>query len=72
MDFRELMSLRGFATYAMCHPSEMASSVGPTLNEATFGLLGAPFKPERDLVSVKDKVILVTGGTFLFLVWEYS
>lgn len=48
--------------YSLHHPLEALSSLGPTLSEATFGLLGSSFKPERDIPSLHGKVILVTGG----------
>ncbi|KAF7719051.1 Uncharacterized protein PECH_000233 [Penicillium ucsense] len=56
------MATSGFATYALRHPLEGLSSFGPTLSEATFGLLGASFKPERDITDIEGKTILVTGG----------
>ncbi|KAJ5820606.1 hypothetical protein N7474_006197 [Penicillium riverlandense] len=62
MDFRDVLCLRGFATYAARHPWEMCASVGPTLSEVTFGLLGSSFKPERDFRNLEGKVVLVTGG----------
>ncbi|CAG7946260.1 unnamed protein product [Penicillium olsonii] len=62
MDFRDLAAVRGFATYSLRHPLEALSSFGPTLNETTFGTLGASFSPERDIRSLEDKVVLVTGG----------
>lgn len=62
MDFRDVAAASGFAGYSLRHPLEGLSSVGPTLNEATFGLLGSSFKPERDIASLEGKVILVTGG----------
>ncbi|KAJ5640764.1 Nascent polypeptide-associated complex subunit beta [Penicillium herquei] len=52
----------GFLPYGLWHPLESISSVGPTLNEATFGLLGYSFKPDRDIPSLEGKVILLTGG----------
>lgn len=51
-----------FAGYSLRHPIEGISSFGPTLSEATFGVLGSSFKPERDIASLDGKVILVTGG----------
>lgn len=63
MERRDLAATSGFLTYTLGHPLEGLSSFGPTLNEATFGLLGASFKPERDIPSLEGKVILVTGGT---------
>lgn len=52
-----------FARHAITHPLDFAASVGPTLNEATFGLLGSSFDPQRDIEDLSGKVILVTGGT---------
>jgi phage terminase large subunit-like protein len=61
-----MIATRGFATYSLRHPCEAMSSFGPTLNEATFGLLGAAFKPERDIRDLDGKVVLVTGGKHSF------
>ncbi|PWY83452.1 short-chain dehydrogenase/reductase family protein [Aspergillus heteromorphus CBS 117.55] len=47
---------------ALLRPTEFYSSLGPTVNELTFGLLGYSFKPERDIEDLSGKVILVTGG----------
>ncbi|KAJ5110070.1 Nascent polypeptide-associated complex subunit beta [Penicillium argentinense] len=49
MEFRDIAATSGFATHSLRHPLEGLSSFGPTLNEATFGLLGSSFKPERDI-----------------------
>lgn len=62
MDLQDILATGGFATYALRHPLEGLSSFGPTLSEATFGLLGASFKPERDISDIEGKTILVTGG----------
>jgi hypothetical protein len=62
MSLQDLMAITGFASYSLRHPREALSSFGPTLNESTFGILGASFKPERDIRNLEDKVILVTGG----------
>ncbi|KAJ5143557.1 uncharacterized protein N7515_002344 [Penicillium bovifimosum] len=62
MDLRDIIATRGFATYSLRHPLEAMSSFGPTLSEATFGLLGTAFKPERDIRDLDGKVVLVTGG----------
>lgn len=51
-----------FTRHAITHPLDFAASVGPTLNEATFGLLGSSFDPQRDIGDLSGKVILVTGG----------
>jgi hypothetical protein len=64
MDFRDMAATGSFAVYSMRHPLEGISSFGPTLNEATLGLLGSSFKPERDITSLDGKIILVTGGKF--------
>ncbi|KAF7155642.1 hypothetical protein CNMCM5623_008184 [Aspergillus felis] len=50
------------ASYAILHPLDFYSSVGPTVNETTFGLLGASFDPKRDITDLSGKVIFVTGG----------
>ncbi|KAJ5634926.1 uncharacterized protein N7484_008239 [Penicillium longicatenatum] len=62
MEFRDATSLRGLLSYSLRHPLESLCSLGPTLNEATFGLLGNSFKPEYDILSLEGKVILITGG----------
>ena len=63
MEFRDSLAASGFLSYGLWHPIESISSVGPTLNEATLGLLGSTFKPDRDIPSLEGKVILLTGGT---------
>jgi NAD(P)-dependent dehydrogenase (short-subunit alcohol dehydrogenase family) len=65
MDLRDIVATTGFATYSLRHPRESLSSFGPTLNEATFGLLGASFQPDRDIRNLDGKVVLVTGGNSL-------
>ncbi|KAJ5742701.1 uncharacterized protein N7511_011102 [Penicillium nucicola] len=65
MDLRDIAATTGFASYSLRHPREALSSFGPTVNEATFGLLGASFKPDRDIRNLDGKVVLVTGGNFL-------
>lgn len=55
----------GFASYGLRHPRDLFSSVGPTLNELTFGALGSSFDPQRDIGDLTGKVIFVTGGKFL-------
>ncbi|KAJ5298260.1 uncharacterized protein N7443_006380 [Penicillium atrosanguineum] len=62
MNFRDVAVTSSFVGYSLRHPIEGISSFGPTLNEATFGLLGSSFKPERDIASLDGKVVLVTGG----------
>lgn len=52
-------------SYALHHPQDLLSSVGPTLNEATFGALGSSFDPKRDIGDLSGKVIFVTGGNAL-------
>lgn len=51
-----------FALSALRQPGDLFASVGPTLNELSFGLLGSSFKPERDVEDLSGKVIFVTGG----------
>ncbi|KAK1141778.1 hypothetical protein N8T08_008443 [Aspergillus melleus] len=48
--------------HALCHPADFYSSVGPTVNELSFGLLGSPFKPQRDIGDLSGKVVFITGG----------
>lgn len=67
MEFKDIVAAGSFATYALRHPLEGLSSFGPTLSEATFGLLGASFNPERDISGIEGKTIFVTGGTNLSL-----
>ena len=67
MAFQDITASTGFLTYGLRHPLEIISSVGPTLSEATFGLLGSSFKPERDIPSLQGKFVLVTGGTYTAL-----
>ncbi|KAJ5657490.1 Short-chain dehydrogenase/reductase SDR [Penicillium longicatenatum] len=62
MDIRDMFAASGFLSYGLWHPLDSLSSVGPTLNEATFGLLGPSFNPDRDIPSLEGKVILLTGG----------
>jgi hypothetical protein len=63
MEFKDIVATGSFATYALLHPLESLSSFGPTLSEATFGLFGASFRPERDITGIEGKTIFVTGGT---------
>ncbi|KAE8374871.1 hypothetical protein BDV26DRAFT_269124 [Aspergillus bertholletiae] len=48
--------------HGLRHPLDMYSSIGPTLSEATFGLLGSSFEPSRDIGDLTGKVVFVTGG----------
>lgn len=57
----------GFASYGLRHPRDLFSSVGPTLNELTFGALGSSFDPQKDIGDLTGKVIFVTGGEFLLV-----
>lgn len=65
MEFQDIVAGGSFVTYALRHPLEGLSSFGPTLSEATFGLLGSSFHPERDISGIEGKTIFVTGGTDL-------
>ncbi|KAA8643405.1 hypothetical protein EYZ11_010115 [Aspergillus tanneri] len=47
---------------ALCHPVDFFASVGPTVNELTFGLFGSSFEPQRDIGDLSGKVVLITGG----------
>ncbi|KAJ5699007.1 hypothetical protein N7462_001012 [Penicillium macrosclerotiorum] len=62
MEVRDLAVGGSLLGYALRHPLEGLSSFGPTLNEATFGLLGSSFNPDRDITDIEGKTILVTGG----------
>ena len=64
MEFRDIVATSGFVAYSLRHPLEALSSFGPTLNEATLGLLGWSFHPRRDIANLQGKVVLVTGGAF--------
>lgn len=64
MPLSDLAVAGSFASHAILHPLDFYSSVGPTLNELTFGLLGASFEPRRDITDLSGKVIFVTGGKF--------
>lgn len=64
MDLRDLAAFSSFVTLGLRRPFEAWSSLGPTLNETTVGLLGSSFKPERDIPNLEGKTILVTGGMF--------
>lgn len=62
MNSSDLGALSGLVLNGLRQPRDFFSSVGPTLNEFSFGLLGSSFKPERDVVDLTGKVIFVTGG----------
>ncbi|EAW08826.1 putative short-chain dehydrogenase/reductase family protein [Aspergillus clavatus NRRL 1] len=62
MPLNDLPVISKFASHAILHPLDFFSSVGPTLNELSFGLLGASFDPKRDIVDLSGKVVFVTGG----------
>ncbi|KAJ5167643.1 uncharacterized protein N7482_003237 [Penicillium canariense] len=62
MAFRDIVASGSFAAYALRHPLEGLSSFGPTLNEATLGLLGSSFNPDRDISGIEGKTVVVTGG----------
>lgn len=66
MDFpipiRAMGPLINATSYALRHPKDFFSSVGPTLNELTFGTVGSLFNPQRDIGDLDGKVIFVTGG----------
>ncbi|KAF9884471.1 hypothetical protein FE257_001732 [Aspergillus nanangensis] len=58
----ELAAANAVASHALLHPLDIFRSLGPTLNEATCGLLGKSFDPDRDIQDLSGKVIFVTGG----------
>lgn len=58
----DLVAISTFAANGLLRPRDLFSSVGPTLNELSFGLLGSSFEPERDVVDLTGKVVFVTGG----------
>ncbi|OOQ91560.1 putative short-chain dehydrogenase/reductase family protein [Penicillium brasilianum] len=62
MEFQDVVAGGSFVSYALRHPLEGLSSFGPTLSEATFGLCGSSFNPERDISGIEGKTIFVTGG----------
>lgn len=55
-------AFRTLAINGLRQPLDFYSSVGPSLNELSFGLLGSSFKPDRDVIDLSGKVIFVTGG----------
>ncbi|OJJ43066.1 hypothetical protein ASPZODRAFT_74945 [Penicilliopsis zonata CBS 506.65] len=59
---RDLLAGYEVVKRSLYSPLESWSSVGFTLNEATFGLLGASFDPKRDIRDLSGRVILITGG----------
>lgn len=60
---QDLKAMSGFVTNGLIpRPLEFLSSVGPTLNEATFGLLGSKFVPDRDIRDLSGQVVFITGG----------
>lgn len=62
---KDLKATSGFITNGLFpRPLEFFSSVGPTVNELTFGLLGQSFVPQRDIRDLTGKVVFVTGGMF--------
>jgi len=61
---QDLAALTNLITQGLRNPAEFYSSIGPTLNELTFGLLGSSFNPEKDINHLTGKVVFVTGGTF--------
>lgn len=62
LSIRTMGPLINTASYALRHPKDFLSSVGPTLNELTFGTVGSLFNPQRDIGDLDGKVIFVTGG----------
>lgn len=63
MDFKDLAAISGIVVNGLFRrPLETYSSVGPTLSEVSFGLLGESFVPERDIGDLSGKVVFVTGG----------
>ena len=58
----DLSAIGALVFNGLRQPGDFYSSVGPTLNELSFGLLGSSFKPDRDVVDLAGKVIFVTGG----------
>lgn len=59
---QDLQILYSFGRHMLTSPIEFLRSSGPSLNEATFGLLGSSFQPKRDIGDLSGKVVLVTGG----------
>ncbi|KAL2866672.1 uncharacterized protein BJX67DRAFT_388438 [Aspergillus lucknowensis] len=60
--FQDILGLGSLLSHAIQHPVDFHHSAGPTLHEATAGLLGSSFNPERDVPDLSGKVIFVTGG----------
>ena len=63
----DLAAIGSFGANLLRRPRDLFSSVGPTVNELTFGLLGQSFDPERDVIDLSGKVVFVTGGMYLFI-----
>ncbi|KAL2216959.1 putative short-chain dehydrogenase/reductase family protein [Thermoascus aurantiacus ATCC 26904] len=59
---QDLAALTNLITQGLRNPAEFYSSIGPTLNELTFGLLGSSFNPEKDINDLTGKVVFVTGA----------
>ncbi|KAI9933879.1 hypothetical protein ASPWEDRAFT_104407 [Aspergillus wentii DTO 134E9] len=59
---QDLATMGNFFFGSLRHPIDLFSSVGPTLNELTFGLMGSSFEPDRDIRDLTGKVVFVTGG----------
>lgn len=59
---QDLGALNSLIAHGLLNPVEFYTSIGPTLNELTMGLLGPSFKPERDIADLTGKVVFVTGG----------
>src|SRR5262245_36256516 len=65
--FRDLLNASGFVTHVLRHPLETARTMAPTLHQLSFGLVGEAFKPERDIGDLSGKVVLVTGGMYIYI-----
>lgn len=62
---QDISAMANFLLNNLRRPAELYNSVGPTLNELSFGLLGESFVPERDIGDFSGRVVFVTGGISL-------
>jgi hypothetical protein len=70
MPLKDAAAIGTFMAKGLRHPASFYSSVGPTLNELSFGHLGPSFKPEKDIPDLSGKVAFVTGGNWSPFLWN--
>lgn len=66
---QDIQAALGVAAHGLRNPAEFWTAVGPTMNELSCGLMGHSFRPDRDIPDLSGKVIFVTGGTSLPLLF---